>query len=406
MLTAEFTEAVDALIHNTRIPDDALHARAHQHLDVLTGQLSGPSWAERIQKTIPHVPAFTTLRLFHALYHTADELCLVSGKRYVSAAILCACGDRVTPATVGVAPEGNLVQALDHLASTWAAFLLWPFYAYGADDDLNSAPDPQEFWGDSTPTESERMTRQRDRDQQRRWKEQVMARDNHYCFMCGCYDIEWFLERPAPEGADFYDCGVVPIIKREVLAQDAHGEGVESSQDIDIMFGILKGYFGVDSTLFEKTEGPQNTLFVNTSACAGFRQFRWCLHPTETPNHYKIKRYRLRNDRGSRHVTSHITFADHSQSGVDLPDRGLLRLHAALTGVLWRSGAVAVFDRLFFRPRRLPGFSRWPSPSGGAFWRSVVEYEGPETCLEVDLDLSVGALRDLILSRTTDPREN
>ncbi len=84
---------------------------------------------------------------------------------------------------------------------------------------------------------------------------------------------------------------------------------------------------------------------------------------------------------------------------VDLPDCALLRLHAALAGVLWRSGAVSAFDRLFSRPHWLPGHSCWPAPTGRAFWTSVVEYEGKETCLEVDLELSMEALRDEMRER-------
>ncbi len=48
-----------------------------------------------------------------------------------------------------------------------------------------------------------------------------MARDNYYCFMCGCYDTDWFVrQQPKPDGADFEYCNVVSIIKREALAQD------------------------------------------------------------------------------------------------------------------------------------------------------------------------------------------
>ena len=126
MLTAKFIEAADALMQDPHISDDTLHTRAIQYLDVLTesnpAQLNGPLWAERIQKVIPQIPAFSTLRLFQALYSTADELGLASGKRYVSATI-CACG---TLAAVGDPTDSDLVQALDHVSSTWAAFVLWP----------------------------------------------------------------------------------------------------------------------------------------------------------------------------------------------------------------------------------------------------------------------------------------
>ena len=131
MRTAEFTEAVDTLVRDASISDDALHARARQCLDLLTesnpAQLTGPPWAQRIQSVIPQMPAFSTLRLFNALYTTADKLRLVAGKRYVSATI-CACRDRTTPGAVS--PDAgqwtDLVQALDDIASTWAAFVLWP----------------------------------------------------------------------------------------------------------------------------------------------------------------------------------------------------------------------------------------------------------------------------------------
>ena len=84
---------------------------------------------------------------------------------------------------------------------------------------------------------------------------------------------------------------------------------------------------------------------------------------------------------------------------MDLPDGALLRLHAALAGVMWRSGAAAAFDRLFARPPWLPGYPRWPAPSGEAFWRSVVEYEGEETCLEVDLHLAAEELKEEMRER-------
>ncbi|PIL26333.1 hypothetical protein GSI_12089 [Ganoderma sinense ZZ0214-1] len=446
MLTAEFTEAVDALIQDTSLSNKALKARALRYLSLLPkDKLSGPPWAQRIQKAIPKAAVFSTFHLFVALYAVADELKLVAGKRYVSATI-CACYDRaISAAPVGSEHENqsttNLIQALDEVASTWAAFVLWPFYAHGADINLNPAPgETLAFWKDPPPrTESERLKKL----QQRRWKEQVMARDNYYSFMCGRYDIDWFLRQPnPPEGADNYDCDVIRIIKREVFAQD---EDSMSAQDVDslgTMRGILERYFGADDALLAKAEGPQNMLFVNTSACIGFRTFTWCLHPTKTPNRYKIKSYGPPNYAGSRHVTSRVTFVDHTGTQshspsqpqsespppsssqapapapalagemplaagsteadpepVPLPDPALLRLHAALAGLLCLSGADRTFECLFARPPWLPGLERWPAPRGAAFWASVVEYEGEETCLEIDLHQSVEELWEDMLER-------
>ncbi len=102
-------------------------------------------------------------------------------------------------------------------------------------------------------------------------------------------------------------------------------------------------------------------------------------------------------DVGCEHVTSHVTFVDHSESGVDLPDRELLRTHAALTSVLHRSGVIDAFNYLRYHlPLRYwgAGPSVYPASTGSAFWRSVVDYEGPEACLEVALWEAVEALRD------------
>ena len=100
---------------------------------------------------------------------------------------------------------------------------------------------------------------------------------------------------------------------------------------------------------------------------------------------------------------THVTFVDHtttpasqhasqsnststSESGpVDLPSRTLLRAHAALAGVLHRSGAVDVFRVLRYAHDYGCSQSVYPASTGSAFWRSVVEYGGPEVCLEVGL---------------------
>ena len=76
----------------------------------------------------------------------------------------------------------------------------------------------------------------------------------------------------------------------------------------------------------------------------------------------------------------------------ELPDPALIRVHAALAGVLHLSGAYTTFVRLFLELED-SGHSAYPSPGGSAFWRSVVEYEGPESCVEVELRGAVRALR-------------
>ena len=138
-LTPDFSRAVDNLIQDAALSDSTLHSRAARYLDVFRdsnlktshGSVHpGPLWAERIYKTSPLSPSFTTPRLFSAMYEVADELGLVAGRRYVSAAV-CACGEHATQADGTAGPESteqaDLVRAeLHRLSSTWAAFLLWP----------------------------------------------------------------------------------------------------------------------------------------------------------------------------------------------------------------------------------------------------------------------------------------
>ena len=138
-LTPDFPRAVDNLIQDAALSDSSLHSRAARYLDVFSdsnfetsqGFLHpGPLWAERIHKSYPLSPPFTTPSLFSAMYEVADELGLVAGKRYVSAAI-CVCGEHATQADAVAGLESteqaDLVrEELHQLSSTWAAFFLWP----------------------------------------------------------------------------------------------------------------------------------------------------------------------------------------------------------------------------------------------------------------------------------------
>ena len=138
-LTPDFPRAVDNLIQDTALSDSSLHSRAQRYLDVFSdshlntshGSVHpGPPWAERIHKASPLSPPFTTSCLFSAMYEIADELGLVAGRRYVSAAV-CACGEHATQADASAGLEfterADLVRTgLHQLSSTWAAFFLWP----------------------------------------------------------------------------------------------------------------------------------------------------------------------------------------------------------------------------------------------------------------------------------------
>ena len=96
-LTPDFPRAIDNLTQDSAVSDSSLYSRAARYLDVFhdsdlkTSHGSvhpGPAWAERIRKASPLSSSspFTTPKLFSAMYEIADELGLVAGRRYVSAA--------------------------------------------------------------------------------------------------------------------------------------------------------------------------------------------------------------------------------------------------------------------------------------------------------------------------------
>ncbi|KAM5539562.1 hypothetical protein V8D89_006671 [Ganoderma adspersum] len=398
-LTPEFTQAVDNLIRDVTVSDTTLHSRAQQYLDVLKGTnhvQHYPAWAERIHQASSYPPPFTTPRLFNTVYQVADELGLVAGRRYVSAAI-CVCAEHAARADAGTGPDERaaLVRAFHELSSTWAAFLLWPFYAYGRDEDgVLERDDLPEASDDATPT-AESMARA----QRRRCRDLVMARDNHRCFLSGGLDRSAYFDgTPLPAGVTgVVRCCTVSIIPAEVLQPDSN------QQDIMCGINILKRFCGIDAaTLAEHAHGPANTLLMHGWAADALTMFLWWLLPTETPNRYEVKISDPVYDISLCHPPpSHVTFADHSGSGVDLPSRELLRTHTALALVLHRSGAKDAFGilqnvvpsrchrrgrgRAARSDRPSLSSSLYPGAMGGAFWRSVVEYEGPEVCLEVGL---------------------
>ncbi|KAI1783438.1 hypothetical protein LXA43DRAFT_1125117 [Ganoderma leucocontextum] len=411
--TAGFTRAIDNVLHDSDVVDDVLHSRARQCLEVLDTSshhdvelFNGLEWAKRIHQAAPRRPVFTAKKLFNAMYRIADELSLVAGKRYVSAAI-CTCAGHVANAG-GTSEEqaALLAEVLGQLSTIWAAFILWPFYARGHIRPTEPAYHSQS--GDSTPT-ARHVEANRSTEQHRRWTQQIMARDNYWCPIWGSFDDDLYDLPAIPPNALSTILTTVPIIQPVVLTQDMHGDTVEH----EIAAHALKHYFGVDDAIYEKLDSPQNGFAMSVASRTAFRRFMFSLRPTEKPNCYEFRDERpgLRFA-GCQHVSDHITFVDHSatsplvqqaaamlghsmpEGAVDLPSRDLLRLHATLAGVLRLSGAAGVFDGVRVPPSGSP--PALPPPGGAAFWRSVVEYDGPAVCLEAELrdSLALARFRD------------
>ncbi len=60
--------------------------------------------------------------------------------------------------------------------------------------------------------------------------------------------------------------------------------------------------------------------------------------------------------------------------------------------MLHRSAAIEALNALI----DYNGYDTPPPLAGSAFWRSVVEYDGPETCLDIELYIATETLDDLM----------
>ncbi|TBU36497.1 hypothetical protein BD309DRAFT_878286 [Dichomitus squalens] len=152
-------ESVEELIYNSMLDDNTLYARAQKHLEFLRNfplsYYNTPEWMQtyRTPQGERGKKLFSVLNFISAMYDTASELKLKGGKRYVSAAI-CACANGARASTNLDVKSEALAQRLSDLASTWVAFLLWPFYANAQPD----FPGRQQHNENATPTFKETAT--------------------------------------------------------------------------------------------------------------------------------------------------------------------------------------------------------------------------------------------------------
>ncbi|KAI0779256.1 hypothetical protein C8Q74DRAFT_1216821 [Fomes fomentarius] len=111
-----------------------LWSRAQQHFLVFHMQTNvsfdTPKWLQGVPVYTASLPIGKTLTvqgLIKAMYMVADDLNFDNGKQYIVAAV-CACANEAAN-TEDEDQKAAPAKALQHLASTWAAYLLWPFYA-------------------------------------------------------------------------------------------------------------------------------------------------------------------------------------------------------------------------------------------------------------------------------------
>ncbi|KAM5539553.1 hypothetical protein V8D89_006662 [Ganoderma adspersum] len=480
--------AVQAILTSPSEQDtfENLHRRAHEHLKVFDDPrytpLDTPLWVTRVwpenlkaSVRMRQGTGFTVRNVVKAVYDTAEDLGLdrlgsgSGGRRYVAAAI-CACAAEAD-ASAAVEAKAELEEkdfgeavasGLQRLASTWAAFLLWPFYVHGWQMKRVKYPDGHPSSGLATPPwfseatllDELKLPKSSQNGNNPRlitFDTQVLSRDGYRCVLSGFVDHGHYerLRRAGCTdlpGGDQDDLKPAIFFKRSLTVYSSPSGSEHGRDEFDSMavtLEILQHYCGLGREYVDDAalmEAPRNAIAVTVHFQTRFEYLTLCLKPTPTPHCYDVVDYVPRFNHLKRYgVPAQITFKTaassastsplrppsaqspseaarvpvttstdvdpdpdpDSDSELELelePDPELIRIHAALAGVLHLSGAFKfeTFGSLL-QPLAVAhsGHSRLgcpSSPSGSAFWRSVVAYGGPESCVEVELREAVRAV--------------
>ncbi|KAI1792813.1 hypothetical protein LXA43DRAFT_1060492 [Ganoderma leucocontextum] len=330
--TFESTQAIEALRARVDTILTVFDDPRYAHLDI-------PDWVHRATIHMPLGHHFSVRNLIRAMRDTADDLGLVDGERYVLTAV-CMCVDNAKSNRAGAPGMGSLenqgeevAPAVQHLASAWVAFLLWP-----CSPARRLQRFPGEFFRDGRPAR---------------------------------VDCVRIFKHPLVVYKDVYDNDNLKhnstVLSLELLRR----------------YTQLSDKYTKDPMGSGVMDDPENNISLSLMAHCKFDRFGFAFVPTQTPNTYKVKD--LSRFAGPDTLPDTVTFEDHS-GGVDdngqlvppvsLPSRELLRMHAALGGALYASGVPDIFDRILNftgEKRRDVGDLPLPTPDGLSFWKDVVD---------------------------------
>ncbi|TFY56058.1 hypothetical protein EVG20_g9078 [Dentipellis fragilis] len=366
----KFNKLVSDFIDTRDLSDEDLRERANKHLRVLTldsfEKYNMPKWITRVPlPTGTDRHRFNMKRLFDAMYQTASELSLISGARYVSAAI-CACA-----ALAASMPQEKqleqLAAELCKLGGTWVAYMLWPFLG-------NSKPQTnlEEPSAAATPTIKETSDSMSDGNPVRReekFRDEVLLRDNYTCCITGAVQTD------APAHLNLQGTWIVKaleaahIFRRSVSVFQPGNADKGKRASLAATYDILRHYCQLDANIAEtmsQMDGAHNGIVLEHNAHQAFDDFGFCLQAEEEANTYRLKIYTA------------------------LPSPELLRLHAALTGV-FNLSAAAGFLELFKNPSDSEG-PAVGSDYGEDFEYEVIEYDGDKISRMRDLTAAVRGL--------------
>ncbi|KAF8338694.1 hypothetical protein F5887DRAFT_1077628 [Amanita rubescens] len=251
------------------------------------------------------------------------------GKRYVACAVIC-CDSR----------EEGLVG----LASDWVNFLLWPFKsAY-----KSQTPCISDNSSITLPETAVSMT--------------VVKEKPHFLLLLKERQANKCAVIEPPPNTRIFTVGA-HIIRRSIAKGNNSNAGLHIS--LPATWDILRHYADLSEDTIERLESivdsPSNGILLQTEMHAAFDNFEWYFEATDEPNVYNVKWlsetpvyvWAL----GGR---QQVTFTNHSEKDIPLPNARFLAIHAAIAKVLHLSGAAEPLDLVMDKFN----FGSYPVPSG------------------------------------------
>ncbi|TFK88490.1 hypothetical protein K466DRAFT_564750 [Polyporus arcularius HHB13444] len=312
-------QVTDSIFNDPDLEGSELYRRATACLEVLDHRefqrYNKPSW---IPASVRRNSDFSIKRLIEAFYHTAQDLHLSSGSRYIVASV-CAC-DRL----VDTAVDGNLSTSTGLSRSELLARELSMMAS-----DMWYAQMSSFLWSPIDNDECCENVRQ-----------QLLVRDAFACFKTGSMDVQ-APRSPFNTESRQQRLEPTPILQGAWLEQSKLsgctcqllGTSLSDGWAVDFLDRFLEIKIPC-----VPANSPRNNLLLAPMAAASFHSYMWTLKPTQTPDRYKVI-----DHSGSRMIGGgvrngdYITFAA-KRRGIEPPDRDYLLVHAAYTSILHRSG--------------------------------------------------------------------
>ncbi|TFK62796.1 hypothetical protein BDN72DRAFT_848323 [Pluteus cervinus] len=322
-----FAERVQSILHGTP-PKDV--STLFQQASELIMQLESDSRDNYVVAEMSLKPS----RILRASLDHAEQ-CNGQSALCYACAVVVACSSNM-----------DVVELLVDLSKVWLSNFLFIFRASGVQAQAGQPSRPSSLIGPPPQGILEAMLEAADAGSPNRERtERLLKRDGYRCVVDGSMS---YRHPDVIANADV-SCGpmeaarIIPrAIGRVILEEQS-----ATHQSAVSTLSILKNYCGIPAEMLNNMagniNGDDNGFILGVTVHRTFDKFNWTLVPVEGQNRYRVE-YFGRNCHGLKvpwdEIATHIVeFKDDSNTGIDVPHRLYIRIHAAVACMLHISGA-------------------------------------------------------------------